>query len=255
MSGKGPSATARAFAPSSGAQYKLAYLAQRSPVLAPEAFPQAWREHSQLASSFGTSLGKHFLSSHQCVKHRTDVIDASFANDYDGSTILGMKSWEDLLAARYHPHALDELLEDEKRVFAGPVDDWTMAIEEKALLQGKPTADVMLSFLTPIQAADFHTRSLDAAGALVHLLPEASRIVWNRVVDPAPCYPFAAMIEVWLPDADTAIAAAGDSQIVRALEQADLADPLRGARLLARLNFAKARDAAAGANGWSEEST
>lgn len=254
MSAKGPSATARAFIPTPGAQYKLVYLARRSPTLAPEEFPQAWREHSQLASSFGTSLGKHFLSSHQCVKHRADGLATSFVNDYDGSTILGMKSWEDLLAARYHPHALDELLEDEKRVFAGPVDEWTMAVEEHVLRRGNPTTNVLLSFLTPRDAADMAEKSRAAAAELPGLLPSASRIVWNRVIDPAMAYPFAAMIEAWFPDPDSAIAAAGNSQIVPAFEQADIADPSRGARLLARLNFAKARNDAVGGSGWSEQS-
>jgi len=249
-----PTPTARAFQPKPGALYKLIYLAKRNPTLTAEEFPQAWREHSQLASSYGTSLGKHFLSSHQNVKDRAEDLDPSFANDYDGSTILGMKSWEDLLAARYHPHSLDELQEDEKRVFAGWVDDWTMAVEENVLVDGKPTGNVILSFLTPCDPADFAEKSLQAAQSLVALLPGASRIVWNRVVDPASAYPFAAVIEAWLPDATTAKIAASDSQIVPALEQSEIADPEQGARLLARLNLAKATSSTDGDTSWSEES-
>lgn len=236
MAAKGPSPTARAFTPRPGAMYKLAYLAQRSPALAADEFPQAWREHSQLARSFGTSLGKHFLSSRQCVKERASGIDASFDNDYDGSTILGMKSWEDLLAARYHPHALDELLEDEKRVFAGEVDDWTMAIEENVLKDGEATRNVLLSFLAPRGGDDFAARSLAEARRISGLVPQASRIVWNEVVDPAKAYPFAALIEVWMPDLPAAIDAAGNSQIVSAIEQGAIADPANGARLFARIN-------------------
>ena len=249
-----PSPTAKAFEPKPGAQYKLIYLARRNPTLTPEEFPKAWREHSQLASSFGTSLGKHFLSSHQNVKDRVSTIDSSFDNEYDGATILGMKSWKDLLAARYHPHSLDELQEDEKRVFAGWVDDWTMAVEENVLVDGKPTGNLILSFLTPRDPVGFDEKSRQATESLVALLPGATRIVWNRVVDPASAFPFAAIIEAWLPDATTAKIAASDSQIVPALEQSEIADPQQGARLLARLNLAKATSSKDGDTSWSEES-
>ena len=250
-----PSSTARHFEPRAGARYKLVYLARRNPALAAADFPAAWRAHSQLASSFGTSLGKHFVSSHQCVKDEAEGIDPSFANTFDGSTILGMKSWPDLLAARYHPHALDELQKDEARVFAGPVDDWTMAVEEHELREGPTGGHVLLSFLTRsprIEAKFFLERSRAEAEVLPRLMPDASRLVWNRVVDPAPSYPFSVVIEAWFPDAGTAARAAADAPAIAAFEQRATADPARGARLFARLNLAKTTSGKDGETSWAE---
>ena len=250
-----PSGTALRFEPRPGAHYKLVYLAKRNQALKAEDFPAAWRAHSQLASSFATSLGKHFVSSHQCVTDLSARIDPSFANAFDGSTLLGMKSWADLLAARYHPHALDELQKDEARVFAGPVDDWTMAVEEHELRVGATGGHVLLSFLTPAPGADarlFLERSHAEAEGLPGLMSGASRIVWNRVVDPARSYPFAAVVEAWFPDAESAAHAAADSAIVAAFEQRAIADPAHGARLFARLNLAKLTGGKDGETNWAE---
>lgn len=243
---KGPSPHARAFAPDPEARYKLIYLARRNSALTADAFPAAWRDHSHLASTFSASLGKHFHSVHQCVRDRAASLPASFSEgddgDYDGASILAMKSWADLLAARYHPHALDELLKDEARVFAGPVDDWTMAVEEHVLTPGPTAGTVMLSFLAPapdIAADDFPMRSRADATVRAAAIQGAARIVWNRVVDPAKAYPFAAIVELWWPDRAVALDRAGDDAVAALLDQREIADTTRGARLFARLNHAK----------------
>ena len=251
----GPSAAARAFQPDDGATYKLIYLARRRVDMPADEFPQAWREHSRLASNFAASLGAHFRGSRQCVKDAVADADPVFANDYDGSTILTMKSWPDLLAARYHPHALDELLEDEKRVFAGTVDDWTMAAEETVLRDGDTQDHVLLSFLAPdaaLSTADFATRAGDCADRLAEASPDASRIVWNRVVDPARAYPFAAVAELWFAERAAMVAATRAPAVIAALTQPGIADPERSVHLAARLNLAKSTSGAGGATNWSE---
>ena len=249
-----PTENARRFTPTPGAKYKLIYLARRNPALKAEEFPQAWREHSQLASSFATSLGKHFLSSHQCVKDWAGGLNPAFENGYDGSTILGMKSWEDLLAARYHPHSLDELQKDEERVFAGPVDDWTMAVEENVIVDGEAGSHVLLAFIAPSPAinGDFAQRSLAAASTLAQAAPAATRIVWNKVVDPASAYDFAAVAECWFASADAARRAADDAQVVAALEQPGIADADQSVCLFARINLAKATSGMDRNTSWSE---
>lgn len=238
----GPSDTALAFEPDPNLRYKLVYLARRNPALAVEEFPAAWRAHSQLAASFGSTFGKHFVSSQQCVRDPVSALRPSFTQDYDGSSILTMKSWADLLAARYHPRSLDELKKDEARVFAGPVDDWTMAVEEHPIVDGEPTGHVLLSFIAPREecpADVFCEYSRNYAGELAERPAGPARLVWNKVVDAAPAYPFAAVVEAWFPDRDTALSAARDAQVARALEQADIADPARGARVFARINLAR----------------
>lgn len=250
----GPSPTALAFQPDPEKRYKLIYLARRNPALAAEEFPEAWRSHAALAGKFATSLGKHFLSSHQCVKDRNVGVSALLTNDYDGSTILAMKSWKDLLAARYHPHSLEELFEDEKRVFAGAVDDWTMAVEESVIVDGDATSHVLLSFVTPKKCDAFNNASLTAAGLLPAAFPDAKRIVWNEVVDPARAYRFAAVIEVWFSNREQALAAASNDKALENLGQSTLASETDSVQLLARLNLARQTSGLDGATEWTQTS-
>ncbi|WP_279351435.1 EthD domain-containing protein [Erythrobacter litoralis] len=250
----GPSPTALAFQPDPEKRYKLIYLARRNPALAPAEFPEAWRSHAALAGKFATSLGKHFLSSHQCVKDREEGVSALLTKDYDGSTILGMKSWEDLLAARYHPHSLEELYEDEKRVFAGAVDNWTMAVEESVIVDGDATSHVLLSFVSPEKRDGFDLASRAAAGRLPAAFPDAKRIVWNEVVDPAKAYRFAAVIEVWFPNRDKALAAASNDKALENLGQATLASATESVQMLAKLNLARQTTGSDGATEWTQTS-
>lgn len=235
-----PSTTARRFKPKQGAQYKLIYLARRNPSLTAEEFPDAWRSHAELAGQFAATLGKHFLGSRQCVKYRLAELPSLFDNHFDGATILSLKSWDDLLAARYHPHALDELQHDEGRVFAGPVDDWTMAVEETIIVDGAPGDHALLAFLAPgpTDSAEFASLSLAAAKRLVPFVPSATRILWNHVIDPAANYPFAAVLEVWFANCASASEAARDPRVIAALEQPDAADRHTSSHVFARLNTA-----------------
>lgn len=249
-----PSDAALAFVPDSRRGYKLMYLPQRNPALAAEEFPEAWRSHSRFASQFATTLGSHFRSVHQCVKDRAGGLTAGFDNDRDGCAILALKSWEDLLAARYHPVAAKELLEDEVRVFSGFVDQWTMAVEEQLLADGDHTTNVLLSFLRRrdgIDPARFREASRDAAQRLKEGAAPPVRLVWSAVVDPAVAFAFDAVIEAWYPDRESALASARDPAQATMLEQATLADPEQGIRLLARLNLSKRTESAGAATSWT----
>lgn len=220
--------------------HKIIYLARRNPALSAQQFAQAWREHAQFAATFGDQFRRYFKGSSQCVKLWDAQLPPSFANDYDGATLLTMVDREGLLAARYQPGTVDALRKDEERVFAAHVDDWTMNAEEY-LLAGERKGDAaILSFLYPKvgETPAFWAASRAGAEALAALpaLSGASRIAWNKVVDPSVRYGFGALIEIWFPSADQAERAANDGALVAALEQADIANPSSGARLLTRLN-------------------
>ena len=248
-----PSAASLAFKPDPGASYKLIYLAQRNPALQADDFPQAWREHSQLASKFAGSLGSHFRSVRQCVKDRAAGLADTFSNDRDGSAILAMKSWNDLMSARYHPRALDEMLADEARVFSSQVDNWTMAVAETVLQDGETGEHMILSFLARRPAcgpAHFSERSLARTREFARGGSCEARIVWNEVIDPARDLKFDGVIELWYPNRTTALSAAADPKTIEVLEQSDIADPTAGARLFARLNLAKQTSGEAEATAW-----
>jgi hypothetical protein len=240
--------------------YKLIYLARRNPAIAATDFPKAWRDHSLLASTFVTTLGSHFRGVRQCVKVLDADAPSSFNNNHDGSALLSMKSWDDLMAARYHPHALDELKRDEERVFADYVDKWTMALEEHPVVTGGDGTGVILSFM--VRRPDVDAETFDARikseciriAGVPGIAEHIRSFTVNRTVDMAAApYDFSAVLELWFDDPEVAEAAAGNPELVAALEQSDVADPALGTRLLARINFAKATAAAAsGETSWEE---
>nr|WP_254798315.1 hypothetical protein [Sphingobium sp. AS12] len=205
-----------------------------------DAFPQAWREHSAFASTFGQSFRKYFKGSCQMVRIWTPDLPESFSNIYDGSALLTMVSREGLLAARYQPGTTDALKKDEERVFASYVDDWTMNAEEYLVAGEEKGEFAILSFLFPTVSIDSGfwdaSRTRVEALAASSTVAAASCIAGNKVVDPSRAHGFGAMIEIWFADLETATRAAHDSALVTALEQADIADPSQGARLLARRN-------------------
>lgn len=238
--------------------YKLIYLARRNPALREDEFPEVWREHSRLASRFVSTFGAHFRSVNQCVKARELGAPPAFRNDYDGACLIGMKSWDDLVAARSHPRAQQELQADELRVFAGLVDPWTMAVEEQPVREGAAGDHVMLAFLAP--RAGLAPGALDAGlASLARALDEcagartAGAITIDRVIEPAKDHGFAAVVELWFTDGATMLAAARDEALSRLLACEDIAGAQGNVNLLARLNLTKTGTATPqGEGAWTE---
>ena len=238
-------------------EYKLIYLAKRNPAIAKEDFPEAWRSHSQLASKFVSSLGSHFRSVRQCIKIWEEKLPESFQNEHDGSAILEMKSYEDMQAARSHPRSQDEMKTDEVRVFADYVEKWTMPCEGHILLDRGAGEFVLLSFLMKRSDLDIDQffQQLKSDCENLAQLPgsgeQITRLVVNKVIELRdPPYDFSAIVEIWFANLDDAYQAAGNTKIIEALEQKQIAYPERGARLLARINLEKSKKV--GADGETE---
>lgn len=236
--------------------YKLIYLARRNPAIAQDDFPEAWRDHSRLATKFAATLGSHFRSVRQCVKIWDADMPESFRNDHDGAALLAMKSREDMEAARFHPRSLDEMKKDEERTFAGYVANWTMPAQEERIVDSGDGEVALLSFLArkrDVDEADFATRLRAASEGLAERAGERlMRLTVNRVIEPRdPPYDFAAILELWFGSPGEAEAAARDPAFIEALEQPGTADPARGVRMMARINYDKATKIGAdGATGW-----
>src|SRR5450755_1829957 len=77
--------------------FKITYLARRNPKIAAEDFSEAWRSHSRLAGTLVNTLGKHFLRVRQCIKVYDAKVPPEYVNPHDGTALLTMKSWDDLL--------------------------------------------------------------------------------------------------------------------------------------------------------------
>jgi hypothetical protein len=169
--------------------HKLIYLARRNPDIAASEFGEAWRSHSQLASTLGTNFSRHFTRVRQCIKAYEAKVPDAFSNTFDGAAILTMKSWDDLRAARSHPDALTTMRNDESRVFAGPVADWTMAVEE-VFVAGEPQGSAALLWFARCRPDVGRERDVtavwQAAGtdlATGWRAAGASGIALNRVVE------------------------------------------------------------------------
>ena len=87
-------------------QAKMIYLARRNPVLAPEDFAQAWREHSALGAGCSNVRDK-VLSVSQCSRVLTLPGLVGAADDYDGVNLLLMRDLQQCTFSpakeSYHP--------------------------------------------------------------------------------------------------------------------------------------------------------
>lgn len=228
--------------------FKITYLARRNPKIAAEDFSEAWRSHSRLASTLVNTLGKHFTRVRQCIKVYDADVPPEYVNGHDGAALLTMKSWDDLLKARYHPDALKTMREDEPRVFADYVKNFTMAAEETTYLEKSAGTAALLHFVARREGVDPAEFQDTWSGAYAQRVlgldivdAAAAGFALNRVIDsPGPDYDFAGISELWFEDVPTAQAAAWDEPHRAAMHTLDqVADPKRTVALLIRLNFEK----------------
>jgi hypothetical protein len=228
--------------------FKITYLARRNPKIAAEDFPEAWRSHSRLASTLVNTLGKHFTRVRQCVKVYDAKVPAEYVNQHDGAALLTMKSWDDLLKARYHPDALKTMHDDEPRVFADYVKNFTMAAEETKYMEKREGSAALLHFV--VRGDGVEPKAFEAAwtGDYVNRIlgldivdKTAAGFALNRVIDtPGPDYNFAGISELWFDDVPQAEAAASDEGHRAAMRALDpVVDRSRTVSLLIRLNFEK----------------
>jgi hypothetical protein len=224
---------------------KLIYLARRNPTLAAADFPEAWRSHSRLASTLGANFGQHFPRVRQCVKVWDEDLPQPYANDYDGSALLTMKSHDDLKAAQSHPDALSTMRDDELRVFAEHAANFTLAAEETGGFGDPDGQAVLLRFVARADAvspAAFQHAWAELSDRMARAAVAGARgLILNRVVEsPGPRYAFAGISELWFEDVETARQAAWSEALQSACAAVDgLSDRAGTVALLARLNLDK----------------
>jgi hypothetical protein len=228
--------------------FKITYLARRNPSIAAEDFPEAWRSHSRLASTLVNTLGKHFTRVRQCIKVYDAKVPPEYVNQHDGAALLTMKSWDDLLQARYHPDALKTMRDDEPRVFADYVKNFTMAVEETSYMEKREGSAALLHFVVRRDGVEPQAFEAVWSGDYVNRIlgldiveKTATGFALNRVIDtPGPDYNFSGISELWFDNVPQAEAAAGDGNHRAAMHSLDtVVDPSRTVSLLIRLNFEK----------------
>ncbi len=174
---------------------KMIYLAKRNPALAPEDFPQAWREHSALGAKC-TNVRDKVVSVRQCSRVLAHPPLQGFSSTYDGVNLLTVKS----LAAAHDiwsdPETLAVMRPDEPRVFSTYVRNFTLICEETSVderagaIRVNPLGKcVVVGFLREFGASPSFT------------FPHARAVVLNRVCEtPPPGYAYEVILEAWYED-------------------------------------------------------
>ncbi|WEN42681.1 hypothetical protein CKCBHOJB_02281 [Thauera sp. GDN1] len=194
------------------AQWKMIYLARRNPALAPEDFPQAWREHSALGRECRNVQDK-VKAVRQCsrVLDRPDLPRGA-CTGYDGVNLLSLRDRQAADDIWSDEETLRIMRPDEPRVFSTYVRDFTLVAQEQVLRDGGETGVCVVLFLRagPGQscgAGDFGAVSGTPWAA-------AARLVWNGVAgERPPGYEYDAIVEAWFASVEAVAAAFGDDSV------------------------------------------
>lgn len=199
--------------------WKMIYLARRNPALAPEQFPQAWREHSALGRQC-RNVGQRVKSVAQCSR-LTEAAWPGLSTDYDGVNLLLLADREAAQAIWTDPETLAIMKPDEPRVFDRYVREFTLVCREELLRDGARTPVVLHGFLR--RRAGLDAAAFDAAWAAADpavalqagAFDQAGRIVDNAVVDPPPPgYEYDRIVEWWFDSAEALRLALGGEAAV-----------------------------------------
>jgi len=192
-------------------RWKMIYLARRNPALAPEDFPQAWREHSALGRQCRNVQDK-VTGVRQCsrVLDRPGVPSGA-STDYDGVNLLSLRDRQAADDIWNDEETLRIMRPDEPRVFSTYVRDFTLVAQEQVLRAGEETGVCLALFL---RAAPDQVLSAEDFGAPASVWQEARRLVWNTVSGNCPPgYEYDVILEVWYDSADAVARAFGDSPV------------------------------------------
>jgi len=193
-------------------------------------------------------MGNHFSRVRQCIKVYGADVPAEYVNNHDGAGMMTLKSWDDLLKARYHKDAVTTMYDDEPRVFFDYCESFTMAAEESLLMKKEEGSAALLHFVKRRADVDpckfehyWRTTHADQLLGLNIIKSSAVNLALNRVINtPGPDYDFAGISELWFADIEQARAASWDSAIRSTLSELEaVADVTKTVSMLIRLNFEK----------------
>lgn len=227
--------------------WKMIYLARRNPALAPEQFPQAWREHSALGAKC-TNVRDKVRSVTQCSRILEGPLLPGAATDYDGVNLLLLRDLQAATDIWNDAETLAIMRPDEPRVFSTYVRDFTLVCEEQVIKDVPRSGTCLVGFLRRREdstAADWRARLAQAQpvswmsrGAFA----AAGRVVHNAVhLPPPPGYEYDSICEWWFDSPETARTAVGDSDLRDHLQAAlgSIADLPRSVFMFTRVTHSR----------------
>lgn len=217
-------------------QWKMIYLARRNPGLAPEDFPQAWREHSALGRQCRNVQDKV-----RAVRQCSRVLDrpgvpSGASVDYDGVNLLSLRDRQAADDIWNDEETLRIMRPDEPRVFSTYVRDFTLVAQEQVLRDGEETNVCLALFLRA--APGQRLQAQDFAGVPAAPWAAAKRLVWNEVAGERPAgYEYDAILEAWYESVDAVDAAFAGEPVWQWLPsaQADAVDTVGSVCMLTRI--------------------
>jgi hypothetical protein len=171
--------------------WKMIYLARRNPALAPEQFPQAWREHSALGAGC-TNVRDKVLSVTQCSRVLEGAPLPGAATDYDGVNLLVLRDLQAASDIWNDAETLAIMRPDEPRVFSTYVRDFTLVCEEQVVRNQPRSGTCVVGFLRRrdgLAEAEWRLRlmqSVPSAWMVSGPFAKAQRVVLNAVCRPPP---------------------------------------------------------------------
>jgi hypothetical protein len=228
--------------------FRIIYLARRNPKIPEDGFSEAWQSHSKLASTLKNTMGNHFARVRQCIKVYGAEVPGEYVNNHDGAGMMTLKSWDDLLKARYHKDAVSVMHDDEPRVFFDYCESFTMAAEESLIMKKAEGSAALLHFVKRRSDVDpckfehyWRNTHADSMLGLDLIKLSAVNLALNRVIDtPGPDYDFAGISELWFDNIEQARVASWDGELRSTMGRLEaVADTAKTVSMLIRLNFEK----------------
>jgi uncharacterized protein (TIGR02118 family) len=234
---------------------KWIYLAKRNPATDHAEFRKRWREHSQLASQFAATMGRHFTGVRQCAKVQRADLPAALQNPYDGVALLSLRSMQDMREVWSDPGTLGTMIPDEPRVFSTQVMKFSLFATEWVEFDRSEGSFALLSFIRRKAGSDraaFSARWRDGHAPLLLQVPAADRLVRSYrqnhlFIDPPPGYDFDGVAELWFDSVEDALTLLADPAYRERID-GDLAaftEPAAAVTLLIEINHRKTDPGAA----------
>ncbi len=198
--------------------FKLIYLARRSPSVRAEDWPRTWRSHAVFVSQF-PPVAASVASLFYCSRVREPVLNGAPFNppgtslDYDGAAVVSSPSEDALLRPQMSPETRAKIDQDELRVFSTYTPNFSFHCKELAVHGGAAGQAAVIRFLARKTGssreaffAHLSGRHKDLATGCADAARTVTRYVQNEVTSAPPAdYPFDAVTELWFANTDHAV--------------------------------------------------
>lgn len=218
-------------------RWKMIYLARRNPALPPEAFPQAWREHSALGRQC-RNVQTRVTSVRQCSRVLAGTSAGGLDVSYDGVNLLVINDKQSATDIWNDAETLAIMRPDEPRVFDRYVRECTLLCEEVGDGVGDGAGEAPTLGTLDGVCLVFFLKGRDGLGDYPWNERPSGASVINRVTgERPPGYDYDVIVECWFDDLAAFNAAAGDREVWAKLPPAvqGWCDPSRSLAVLTQV--------------------